>query len=395
MKQNTIVIASTDISVGGLGSYIVTLGRCLKMRGWHVHLLTTNEQSTFAEALDDDFHYYDISLVPLSPNKIIHAARLINSVMPDVLLINNCALVHYALPLLDSSIKPVSVLHSNDTRFFVHASIFSKWIFRWVSPAPGLVIPMKSFIPEHQHSRIRVIHHGVNKGIYHQDTRRKESGRFQIIFVGFLGASKGAHLLPEIFQQVLELVSNSFLTIVGDGPLRTELDASFQRRGIRNRVTMTGMLSREETAEALRSSDIFLLPTNLEGFGLAIVEAMMCGVVPVVSLLQGVTDQIVEQARTGFLVQPTDIRGFVETIAMLGDDDVLRRLLSQACSQIAREKFGDDRMVAHYISVFNEDEDRVAAKTHRFWWFALVMLQIITKRIHLYRSRHHSGNAID
>ena len=268
MISRKIIIASTDITTGGLGSYLMTLMEELKSRGWEVHLLVTNARGDHFDELKRTFHCHDLSEVALSPKKVFMAAELANSIMPDVILMNNCALMHYALPLIDPMVKTISVLHSDDSRFYAVAALISGRIFRWIAPTVGLSTRFQRFVDERFHQRIRIIPHGINGIRFSPNSTKNHGSARQILFVGFLGESKGADLLPDIFQKVAALIPDSFLTIIGDGPLRVHLDAEFRKRGLQKRILMQGATSLDKTAKIMRASHLLLLPTNLEGFGI-------------------------------------------------------------------------------------------------------------------------------
>src|SRR6266540_6007132 len=136
MHRKKIIISAPTITIGGLGSYLVTLVRGLTSRGWCVHLLTIKRGDLY-EKLKESVTCHDICGIPLSRKKVIAVADLINEIAPEILLLNHVPLVHYSLPLLRSEIKTVAVLHSDDSRFYRIATLFSERIFRWIAPTPG------------------------------------------------------------------------------------------------------------------------------------------------------------------------------------------------------------------------------------------------------------------
>ena len=359
----------------------MTLLGGLKSQGWDVHLLITNTRGDYFNEISKSCHCYDLSSFPLSPKKVFMAADLVNSLMPDIVLMNNCALLQYALPLINPTIKPIAVLHSNDDRFYAIASIFSRRVFRWVAPTIGLVEPIKVLINRKLHSRIKVIPHGVDCNKFFPERNERNAEHFQIVFIGFLGETKGAELLPEIFQAVAEKLPNAFLTIVGDGPLREHLRLEFAKRSIQSRVLMCGRTPWEQIAVMMRASHVLLLPTNLEGFGIVIIESMMCGVVPVVSRLAGITDQIVQHGKTGFLITPKHIEGFAEAIIELAHNDNLLETMSTNAQNAAAAEFSLDTMINRYEMLFAETEDRKIYSTHNIpFWFVEASYQALRKR---------------
>jgi glycosyltransferase involved in cell wall biosynthesis len=381
--MSRILLAVTEINqIGGMASHLSNVALELKRRGWEVHCVATNTRGDYFDAMSATAACYDLSSVPLSPKKVFMAADIVNSIRPDVVMTNNCALLQYGFPLLDSGIKPVSVLHSDDARFYAIAAIFSRRVFRWISPTAGVAGQFRPFVPERLRGRIRVIPHGISMKNFFPAESKHNNSPFQILFVGFLGETKGADLLPDIFQKAATAIPDAFLTIVGDGPLRPALVDEFERRRLQSKVGFRGSIPSNQTAEIMRASDVLLLPTNLEGFGLAIVEAMMSGVVPVVSRLNGITDQLVQHNETGILVTPRDIEGFAGALDRIHRDRGLLQTMSHEAQKAAEEKFSVETMVDNYELLFAESDDReVRKKMGRFAWYGKTAVQFLHKRM--------------
>ena len=381
--MSKILLASTEVNrIGGMASHLQHTAAGLKMRGWEVHCMTSNVRGDFYEEMSKNFICHDLSSVPLSPKKVFMAADLVNSIAPDIVLLNNCALMNYALPLIGPFVKPVAVLHSDDSRFYAIASLFPHRIFRWIAPTVGVSAQFHRFIPRKLCAKIRVIPHGADRQEFFPRNEKKKIDGFQILFVGFLGESKGADLLPSIFAKVASDIPDAFLTIVGDGPLRMKLDSEFERRGLTKRITMCGLTPPLQTAEIMRRSHILLLPTNLESFGMVLVEAMMSGLVPVASRLPGITDQIVDDAETGFLVAPGDVDGFAQAIKRTHKDENLFRAMSLNARAAAVDRFSLDTMIDRYEKLFREPDDRqTAGKRSQPGWYAEAAIQFLRKRL--------------
>lgn len=377
-----IIIASTEIATGGLGSYLVTLARGLESRGWEVHLLVTNVHSKYFGSMAADFNCHNLSTIALSPKKVFITADLVNSIIPDVILTNNCALMQYATPLIAPAIKTISVLHSDDSRFYAIAALFPERVFRWIAPTAGLASRFREFVDQGLYEKIRIIPHGVDRRRFFPEHNGDNGSSFRILFVGFLGESKGANLLPEIFQKIASAIPEALFTIIGDGPLSASLGEEFKKRGMQNKIVMRDVTSPDQTAEAMRASQILILPTNLEGFGIVIVEAMMCGVVPVVSRLTGITDQLVRDGETGFLVPPRDVNEFVEAVKRIHRDSELFRVMSTKALKTAAEKFSVDTMVDRYEALFSEPKDRdISEKRSLPVWYVEAAIQFLRKRL--------------
>lgn len=328
-------------------------------RGWQVHCIATNSRGDAFGKLGVGISCHDLSSLPLSPNKVFTVAKLVNKINPDILLLNNCALLHYALPLLNSSIIPIAVLHSDDPYFYNIASLFAHRIYRWIAPTTGLAKEFRQYLPMEYSGAVSIIPHGVSEQCFHPIEPVAKSGRnYRIAFVGFVAENKGADLLPEIMRRVVESHPSIHLTVVGYGPLREQLEQQFLKAGIEKNCTFTGPLSPEGVAGILGDSDIFLLPTRIEGFGLVIAEAMMSGVVPVVSRLAGITDTIVTHNETGMLVEVDYVEGFSSAILELLSNMDNLALMRQNVLNAAQENFTLKRMIDDYELLFGLEDDR-------------------------------------
>lgn len=381
-RRPVIAIATLNIDpIGGIERYVLNLALNLKQRGWSVHCLVINRRGTAFDALSQKVLCYDFSVLPLSPNKVLAVARLVNQIDPDILLLNNCSLMHYALPLIKPSIRPVAVLHSDDPRFYRVATSFSSRIFRWIAPTSGLAAAFRNYIPPQQHSAVSVIPHGVTNEKKYSAIKHK-TGPPRIAFVGYLDENKGADLLPEIMQQVCQELPEAQLSVIGYGPWQKRLEDRFALFGIDDRCKCTGPLLQEEVVKILHACDIFLLPTRIEGFGLAIVEAMLAGAVPVVSRLRGITDNIIDDGLTGSLVEPGDRKGFAETIVNLLRNPERLDSLCRAAQAVALERFSADTMLNAYEKLFKEDDSRKNVSMRAtFGWFGETICEITQKGV--------------
>jgi N-acetyl-alpha-D-glucosaminyl L-malate synthase BshA len=139
------------------------------------------------------------------------------------------------------------------------------------------------------------------------------------------------------------------LLMVGEGPERASAQALARRLGVHDRVKFLGRHDRIE--EIMSLADVFLLPSELESFGLSALEAMAAGV-PVVGSDAGGLPEVVKHAETGFLLPVGDIEGMAaRTIEILKDDEH-RRGLGQAARARAASLFNADRIVTQYERLY-------------------------------------------
>jgi N-acetyl-alpha-D-glucosaminyl L-malate synthase BshA len=141
------------------------------------------------------------------------------------------------------------------------------------------------------------------------------------------------------------------LLMVGEGPERASAQALARRLGIQDRVRFLGRQDRIEELTGL--ADVFLLPSELESFGLAALEAMACGV-PVVGSDAGGLPEVVRHAETGFLLPVGDIEGMAARTIEILEDEEHWRALSQASRRRVAALFGAERVVSEYERFYEQ-----------------------------------------
>tara|TARA_B110000037_G_scaffold28862_1_gene34337 strand:+ start:8050 stop:9273 length:1224 start_codon:yes stop_codon:yes gene_type:complete len=133
------------------------------------------------------------------------------------------------------------------------------------------------------------------------------------INVASLDHNKNQQLLLESFREILALKPMAWLRIIGDGPNKALLVAMAHRLGITHRVEFLGALPRKEVARYLLMSDVFLLSSLVETFGVVAIEANAMGL-PVVSTPCGGIADIIESGVNGVLCKDFTVESYVACI---------------------------------------------------------------------------------
>jgi glycogen(starch) synthase len=118
------------------------------------------------------------------------------------------------------------------------------------------------------------------------------------------------------------------LDVVGDGPERPRLEASVRRRGLTGRVTFHGLLPIERLPALYQRSRAVVLPSEEEGYGLAVIEGALCGI-PAVVARSGALVELVEHERTGLLVPVGDPGALAGALGRLAADPALAARLGE------------------------------------------------------------------
>ncbi len=132
-----------------------------------------------------------------------------------------------------------------------------------------------------------------------------EPGKPLLLYVGRLSAEKQVDQL----RDVVRALPGTRLAIVGDGPVRADLERHFKETP----TVFTGYLQGESLASAFASADMFIFPSQTETLGLVLLEAMAAGC-PVVACRAGGIPDAVQDGRTGFLFEPGEPDGLVNCV---------------------------------------------------------------------------------
>ncbi len=381
LQRKAVLCVEGIDEVGGIARYVQTLALGLHDKGWDVHILATNFRGSYFDVMNATIRCHDLSGMKLSVGKIEHAAALINELDPNIIVLNHCSLAQYTLPLLKPTVKPVAVVHSDDERFYDVATRCARRVFRWIVPTKGMIGRCQEYLRVEDRRRIEVIPHGIRSNIFFPGKSRDTRITKRIAFVGYLETNKGAHLIPEIFAQVHAAFPGTHCTIVGEGPLLETIQSQIRKRNLLSYCTFTGRLTQSGVADVLRGTDVFISPTEVESFGLAVGEAMLCGAVPVVTHLKGIFDELIEQGKTGVLVSERSADAFgTAVVSLLKDPDRLKRMSAMAAEQ-GMKFLSFSRMVEEYIRIFEEGDDRRLSPVRGpVGWYLEIAGQLLSPR---------------
>jgi glycosyltransferase involved in cell wall biosynthesis len=161
---------------------------------------------------------------------------------------------------------------------------------------------------------------------------RLEQSDLVLLFSGQLIERKGLDLLFAAYEKIHDL-SGVALWIMGSGPLEKELKEDAMRKDLRN-VKFLGFRNELEKWIYYLASDVFVLPTKEDVWGLVVNEAMLCRLPVICSKYAGCCKDLIEDEKTGFVIDPNDTESFAHVLRTVITNDGLRG----AMSECAREK---------------------------------------------------------
>ncbi len=201
---------------------------------------------------------------------------------------------------------------------------------RFILARSAAVIAVSDAVGRHLDGRVdprllRIVPNGVDHELI-RPTPRPTAGPPVIVFVGRLIANKGPATLLRALGRLHRQAVGFRCVVLGDGPLRRELEAEVDRGGLRAVVEFKGTVT--DVASYLATADIFVRPSSTEGMSLALLEAMAAGLAVVVSDIPA-NASVVEDGQNGLLVP-------------VGDDDTLAsRLRAVLAEPGVRRRLGD------------------------------------------------------
>jgi glycosyltransferase involved in cell wall biosynthesis len=170
-----------------------------------------------------------------------------------------------------------------------------------------------------------------------------------LISVGNLSDEKGHRGLLPMMRDLNNAELADHLLLLGDGPLRQELESQAQELGIGHRVHFLGR--RADVGRMLAAADVFVLPSKSEGMPAVLIEAGLSGL-PSVAFNVGGVGEVIEEQVTGMLVAPEDYQQMRKRLAALGQDARLRAEIGEAARRRCLDLFSMEKVASDYEALF-------------------------------------------
>ena len=370
---------------GGSGVVATELGLELAQRGHEIHFISYAQPIRLRGA-EPNIHYHEVevSRYPLfdyPPYDLALATRMAEvAQLYDLDLLH----VHYAIPHSVSAMLArqmlaagprsqklpfVTTLHGTDitlvgldrsylpiTRYSIEQSDGVTAISNYLRDRTQRVFDVKN--------PIEVIYNSVNCDVYYRnpvaaEEMRREYGlgnqRLLVHLSNFRPVKRLTDVI-EIFDRVHKQIPSKLL-LIGDGPDRSVAEWLAVQKGIHDDVLFLG--KQDQIYDKLSIADIMLLPSELESFGLAALEAMACEVVPISTRAGGVPE-VVDHGNTGYLADVGDVDTMARyAIELLRNEQQLREMGKQARAA-AMARFCSTKIVKQYEDFYRRVMERSA-----------------------------------
>jgi len=337
---------------GGSGVVATELGKALADRGHQVHFVTYNQPARL-DLFSENLFYHEVSvsnypLFDFPPYELALASRLVDVVRFEKLDILH---VHYAIPHASAAfmakqilltygiyIPVVTTLHGTDITLVGRDRTFKPVVTFSINKSDGVTA-----VSEHLRSDtyqyfeiendIKVIPNFIDLTRFNlkpKDHFKKAIAPFGekiVVHTSNFRKVKRTQDVIKIFAQLIKRIPAKLL-MVGDGPERSYCEQLCRDLGVWDDIRFLG--KQDAIEEILSVSDLFLMPSESESFGLAALEAMACKV-PVISSNAGGLPELNLDGVTGFLKDVGDVDGMAEkAIYILEDEERLKTFKENA-----------------------------------------------------------------
>ncbi len=252
--------------------------------------------------------------------------------------------------------------HNKQERYHVLTRWMNKLTFDWQTIAIAVSDDVAVSIRKHIHTNtpVRTLLNGVNTDFFQRVEvegiqLKKQLGipedAFVIGTVAVFRTQKRLKEWLEVVAQVSKTNPNVYGLLVGDGPLRSELEAHRKQLGLESRVIMPGLQKAVKPFYSVM--DVFMMTSIFEGLPIALLEAMSmeCSIVTTDA---GGIKEVIESGKSGLLRKVENWDQLASDITVLSTDQSLRRQLAQAARERVQETFSLTRMVNELEEVYEE-----------------------------------------
>lgn len=359
-------------TIGGSGIIATELGKMLAAHdGYEVHFITSSLPFRL-DCVNPEIHFHEVEIshypvFQYPPYDLALAAKMAEVIDREQLDILH---VHYAMPHAISAIlardiakhdvKIVTTLHGTDITVLAFDKTFKKMITYGIEKSDAVTAVSQDLITRtKQHLKvdqnIEVIYNFVNEDVYYKKNADYLKQHYQIeddekvlIHISNFRKVKRIPDIIETFYNVRKKIKAK-LMLVGDGP---ELQTAFELVDHFNLNEDVLFLGRQKDISNLLSiSDLMLLLSEQESFGLVLLEAMACEVPAIGTNIGGIPEVIV-QGETGYLVDLGDVKTAAKkAVDLLSDEDRLKQFRTSAFER-ARTVFHSKTIIKQYMNLY-------------------------------------------
>lgn len=345
----------------------------MSQKGMEVYMASTPDVSVPALEEQQNAKFFPLPLSrELTPVKdliaLYHTIRLIQKLKPEIVhthspkagVVGMLAAFLCRVPVKIHTVAglPLMEVTGAKRKLLNFVESFTYWCADWVLPNSQ---ELKKFILENdfaRHSKVKVIGNGSSNGmdldyfsltpdlIAEGESFRREHGitieNTVLTFMGRLAYYKGINELVDAFQILQKKYANLKLLLVGAPEELNPLKESTKKEVIDNKDIIS-VGHQKDVRKFLAVSDIFVFPSYREGFPQALMQASAMGLPSVATNING-CNEILENGKTGILIEPKSVEAIVDATSQLVDDEQGRIIMAKAAQNFIKTNFEQKKL---------------------------------------------------
>ncbi|SDJ67782.1 N-acetyl-alpha-D-glucosaminyl L-malate synthase BshA [Sediminibacillus albus] len=359
-------------SVGGSGVIATELGKLLAKKGNEIHFITSSLPFRL-NGVDSNiyFHEVEVNHYPVfqyPPYDLALASKMAEVIDREKLDILH---VHYAMPhaicailardMAEHDVKIVTTLHGTDITVLGIDKSLTKMIKHGIDQSDAVTAVSHSLVDQTKEMlgverEIDVVHNFIdnNEYFYRENSNlRKQYGikddeKVLIHISNFRKVKRVSDVIYAFSEIALNIPAK--LLLVGDGPEYSEMYRLVKQLNIEEKVLFLGR--QMNVADLLSISDLKLLLSEKESFGLVLLEAMACGV-PCIGTNVGGIPEVIEDGETGFITELGDVKNVVKKAMELLTDQELWTAFSSKSIEQAYQRFNAEKILSEYEHIYD------------------------------------------
>src|SRR5699024_5297501 len=359
-------------TIGGSGIIATELGKMLAEHvGYEVHFITSSLPFRL-DCVNPEIHFHEVEIshypvFQYPPYDLALAAKMAEVIDREELDILH---VHYAMPHAISAIlardiakrdvKIVTTLHGTDITVLGFDKTFQRMITYGIEKSDAVTAVSEDLVARTRQqlkikNHIDVIYNFVNESVYYKKERDYLREQYNIAadekVLIHISNFRKVKRIPDIiktFYKVNQTLATKLL-LVGDGPEVKMAYDLVQELQIEEDVLFLG--KQKNISDILSIADLKLLMSEQESFGLVILEAMACEV-PSIGTNVGGIPEVIQEGRTGYIVDVGDTEAAANRAIELLSDDIKLERFSKAAKAHVKEAFSSAKIVEEYIDLY-------------------------------------------
>ncbi|MEG7381092.1 N-acetyl-alpha-D-glucosaminyl L-malate synthase BshA [Bacillus subtilis] len=358
-------------SIGGSGIIATELGKQLAEKGHEIHFITSSIPFRL-NTYHPNIHFHEVEVNQYAVFKYPPYDLALASKIAEVAERENLDIIHahYALPhavcaylakqMLKRNIGIVTTLHGTDITVLGYDPSL-KDLIRFAIEASDRVTAVSSALAAETYDlikpekKIETIYNFIDERVYLKKNNaaiKEKHGILPdekvVIHVSNFRKVKRVQDVIRVFRNIAGKTKAKLL-LVGDGPEKSTACELVRKYGLENQVLMLGNQDRVE--ELYSISDLKLLLSEKESFGLVLLEAMACGV-PCIGTNTGGIPEVIKNSVSGFLVDVGDVAAATACAMRILEDEQLSKGFTKAAMEMLKNEFSSQKIVSQYEQIY-------------------------------------------